>query len=154
MTNPINIHGTAIVIGTSGLLFIGPSGAGKSSLALNCLQAARHAGQFCALIADDQVFVENTSGLTIARRPSTIIDLIEIRYSGIAQIHSIQAAVLYLAIMAVEPQSACRLPPQEEIYALPTGLHLPLLRMARDTVFPLAIIAAMRPDLIHEQVPS
>lgn len=144
-----NLHGTAIVIGTSGLLFIGPSGSGKSSLALNCLQTAQQAGQYCALIADDQVFIEDAHGQVVARRPSTTAGLIEIRHTGIAHIGSIEAAVLHLAIMIVEPQRANRLPPDEETYALPIGLHLPLLRIAYNTTFPLKIIASMKPDMIH-----
>ena len=33
MTHPVNVHATAIVIGTTGLLFTGPSGSGKSAIA-------------------------------------------------------------------------------------------------------------------------
>ena len=46
----VNVHGTAIVIGTAGLLFIGPSGTGKSAVALHCIEAARARGLFAALV--------------------------------------------------------------------------------------------------------
>lgn len=149
VTKATNLHGTAIVIGTSGILFVGPSGAGKSSLARDCLHAAEQAGRYCALIADDQVFIEAANGQVIAKRPSATAGLIEIRHTGIARIDSIEAAVLHLAILVVERQNADRLPPDEETYALPEGLHLPLLRIARDTTSPLKIIDDMMPKLIH-----
>ncbi|MGI2036033.1 HPr kinase/phosphorylase [Rhizobium panacihumi] len=149
MTKATNVHGTAIVIGTSGFLFVGPSGAGKSLLALTCIEAAQHAGQYFALIADDQVFIEEAHGQIIATRPSATSGLIEIRHSGIANIISIDASVLHLAILVVERQKEDRLPPDEETYALPNGLHLPLVRIAGDATFPLKIITSMKPDLIH-----
>ncbi|MEB2845265.1 HPr kinase/phosphorylase [Rhizobiales bacterium RZME27] len=147
VTKSTNLHGTAIVIGTSGFLFVAPSGVGKSSLALDCLQAAQQAGQYCALIADDQVFIDVANGQVIARRPSATAGLIEIRHTGIARTDSIEAAVLHLVIQVVERQKADRLPPDEETYALPTGHHLPLLRIARDTTSPLKIIDYMKPYL-------
>ena len=61
-----NIHGTAIVIGKTGLLFLGPSGSGKSSLAFACLAAAKPLGLSAALVADDQVFITQRDGATIA----------------------------------------------------------------------------------------
>lgn len=44
----VNVHGTAIVLGTTGLLITGPSGSGKSALALSCLSEVRHRGRFAA----------------------------------------------------------------------------------------------------------
>lgn len=149
VTKAINVHGTAIVVGTCGLVFIGPSGAGKSSLALNCLCAAQQAGQYCALIADDQFFVEEANGQVIAKRPVPTAGLIEIRHTGIAKITSIEAAVLHLAILVVDRKKADRLPAGQETYPLPNGLHLPLLHIAANTTSPLKIISSMKPDLIH-----
>ncbi|WP_306837760.1 HPr kinase/phosphorylase [Neorhizobium huautlense] len=149
VTKATNIHGTAIVIGTSGILFVGPSGAGKSSLARDCLQAAEQAGRYCALVADDQVFIETANGRIIAKRPPTTAGLIEIRHTGIARIDSIEAAVLHFVVLVVERENEGRLPPDEETYALPNGLYLPLLRIARDTTYPLKIIDDMKPNMIH-----
>jgi len=148
MAKAINIHGTAIAIGTRGLLFVGPSGAGKSSLALNCLESARRDGQFAALIADDQVFLNNANGQVVATRPPSTAGLIEIRHSGIATIDSIEAAIIHLVILVVDRQNAERLPPDDEAYDLPIGLSLPLLRISHDTPSPLTAIIGLRPDLI------
>ncbi|MCF3643194.1 HPr kinase/phosphorylase, partial [Rhizobium sp. TRM95111] len=34
MAGPVNVHATAIVVATTGIVFVGPSGAGKTRLAL------------------------------------------------------------------------------------------------------------------------
>ena len=55
MSRAVNVHGTAIVIGTTGLIFVGPSGSGKTAAALHCIGRAGAHGLFSALVADDQV---------------------------------------------------------------------------------------------------
>ena len=62
MTAAPNVHGTAIVIGTTGLLFLGPSGTGKSAVALHCIGQARAQGVFAALVSDDQVLLGDAGG--------------------------------------------------------------------------------------------
>ncbi|MGF9566361.1 HPr kinase/phosphorylase [Neorhizobium sp. JUb45] len=146
MTLLSNLHATAIVIGTRGILFLGPSGAGKSMLALACIDAARQAGQFSALIADDQVFLENANGCTIVKRPPATAGLLEIRHSGIVSLASVDAAVLHMAVRIVERNDAERMPPAFETYSLPSGLELPLIRVAADALAPLAVLAALAPD--------
>ncbi|MBT9372779.1 HPr kinase/phosphorylase [Rhizobium sp. CSW-27] len=146
-----NIHATAIAVGTRGLLFVGPSGCGKSMLALACLAAARRAGAFAALVADDQVFIRRAGNRLIAERPASIAGLIEIRGSGIAEVASIAKASLDLAIRPLAGNEAERLPPEDEMLALGEAMALPLLRLLRSTTEPLAAIAALRPDFQGER---
>ncbi|SIR29106.1 Hpr(Ser) kinase/phosphatase [Rhizobium sp. RU35A] len=146
-----NVHGTAIVVGTRGLLFVGPSGSGKSTLAFTCLQEARRAGAFAALIADDQVFIRRTGDRLIAERPASIAGLIEIFGSGIGRVDSIAKASLDLVIRVVPNDTAERLPPDNEMLALDEAASLPLLRLLRSTTQPLALIAALRPDFRGER---
>lgn len=149
---PTNIHATAIAVGTRGLLFVGPSGCGKSMLALACLAAARRAGAFAALVADDQVFIRRAGNRLIAERPASIAGLIEIRGSGIAEVASIAKASLDLAIRPLAGNEAERLPPEDEMLALlGEAMALPLLRLLRSTTEPLAAIAALRPDFQGER---
>ncbi|MBP2551358.1 serine kinase of HPr protein (carbohydrate metabolism regulator) [Neorhizobium galegae] len=146
----INLHGTAVVLGTRGIVFCGPSGIGKSTLAFACLKEARRAGCFAALIADDQVFIEARDTAVIAQRPPSIAGLIEIRGSGIASIASIGKAVLHLAVRVEEEDKAQRLPPDDERLDLGTAGSLPLIRLLQGTRDPLAVIAALRPEFRGE----
>ncbi|KQV35863.1 MULTISPECIES: HPr kinase/phosphatase C-terminal domain-containing protein [unclassified Rhizobium] len=132
-----NVHATAVVIESRCLLFIGPSGSGKSSVALACLMAARDHGLFAALVADDQVFVSTVNGRIIARRPSSIAGLAELRGAGIVPVASLQSAVLDYAILPVSPPFKERVPPETERHVLPDGNALPLLR--------LPLMAGLRP---------
>ena len=90
-----NIHATAIVIGTTGILFVGPSGAGKSSAALQCIYEARMRGLSAALVSDDQVLVSEEDGRLIARAPASIAGLIEVRGAGIVRMETVGEAVLH-----------------------------------------------------------
>lgn len=141
-----NIHATAIVAGTTGLLFTGPSGSGKSSLAFTCLAAARRAGLYAALIADDQVFLEVAGGHVLARRPDPIAGLIELRATGIALLESLPLAVMHVAISVVDRRTAERLPPENERFFVTETLSLPVLRLDPATADPLAVLAAFRPE--------
>ncbi|MDO1584700.1 HPr kinase/phosphorylase [Rhizobium oryzicola] len=150
MSSEVNLHATAIVIGTRGLLITGPSGSGKSTLAFNCLAMAKRSGAFAALVADDQVFVSIDNERVLARRPPAIAGMIELRGCGIGRFESVERAVMHLAIRMQE--SDCeRLPPEHETFSLPCGGSLPLIRMRADFIDPLAAIAALRPELCAER---
>ena len=129
MTGAANVHGTAIVVGTTGLLFLGPSGSGKSAVALHCIEEARARGLFAALISDDRVLVSRMGGRIVARAPATIARLAEIRGAGIVRVETIEAAVLHRAIRPIEPPFAERLPPEGETFAVLPSLFLPLTRL-------------------------
>lgn len=142
-----NIHATAIVVGTTGMLFIGPSGCGKSALALACLGSARRAGHFSALVADDQVFITLHNGKVVANRPDTIAGLIEVRACGIACMESLAAAVMHCVVRTVDIATAERLPAQDQRYQVVEGVFLPLATLPADAPDPLAILAATVPSL-------
>jgi serine kinase of HPr protein (carbohydrate metabolism regulator) len=144
---PRNVHATVIAVDNTGLLFVGPSGIGKSALAFSCLAAARRSGWAASLVADDQVFISRRGEELIAARPASIAGLLEIRGSGIARVPSIPEAVLRLAVLIVDPRTADRQPPADEIYDLDGIGTLPQIRLSNDHRDPLAAIAALRPDL-------
>lgn len=125
----VNVHGTAIVIGTTGLFFTGPSGSGKSAIALHCLQQARARGLFAALVGDDQVLLSKAHGRIVARGPRTIAGLAELRGAGIVPVATIEAAVLSRAILPITPPITDRLPPEGEHIELAPGMRLPLTRL-------------------------
>ena len=107
---PRLFHGTAIVIGTVGLILVGPSGSGKSSIAVRLITEARRSGHFSALIADDQVFIEWVNGRAIATAPETIKGMIELYGSGIGKMPTIDRAILQFALQPVAADSANRIP--------------------------------------------
>jgi serine kinase of HPr protein (carbohydrate metabolism regulator) len=143
----VNVHGTAIVLGTTGLLITGPSGSGKSALALSCLSEVRHRGRFAALVADDRVDLTLENGRIVARCPAAIRGLIEIRGSGIAEVDTVSACVLDWAIMPVRAPFDPRLPPEEELQ-LEIGRNLPLLRLpVEGPLSPVDALAALLPQI-------
>jgi serine kinase of HPr protein (carbohydrate metabolism regulator) len=125
----VNIHATAIVLGTCGFLFVGPSGAGKTAAALSCLAAARASGLFGALVSDDQVLISVRNGKLVAHRPASIAGLAEIRGAAIVQVETIAAAVMDFAVQPVKSPFEPRLAPENEVFALPSGIFLPMLRL-------------------------
>lgn len=144
-TERLNIHATAIVIGTTGLLFTGPSGAGKSSTAHACLADAKRRGLFATLIADDQVFVRAVNGRLIAERPDTIAGRMELRGSGIVAMPSLARATLHVTVAINRLASMERLPEDDPRFEVLPGYALPLVRLAREMPEPLAVLSQLIP---------
>jgi serine kinase of HPr protein (carbohydrate metabolism regulator) len=136
-----NVHGTAIVVGKTGLLFTGPSGCGKSMLAFHCLANARALNLPAMLIADDRVFVSGQEPV-VAECPPAIAGLMEIRFTGIVRLPHVAAAEIHWAVRPVDPASAERLPPDDERIDVAGAISLPLIRISALAANPLAIIMA------------
>ncbi|MBP1847206.1 serine kinase of HPr protein (carbohydrate metabolism regulator) [Rhizobium petrolearium] len=149
---PANIHATAIVVGTRGILLTGASGSGKSMLAFACIAAAKRQGAFAALVADDRVLVSRYGDHLVATRPETIAGLIELRGSGIARVESLPAAALDVAIKVVPLSESDRLPPENEHLTISGLGELPLVRIWQGAPDPLAVLAAFSPGL-HSEMP-
>ncbi len=145
-----NIHATAIVAGTTGLLFIGPSGSGKSALAFSSIAEAASLGLYSALIADDRVLLSAHGAHLLARCPQTIVGLIELRHGGIATVESLPAALVHVAVLPVASGAANRLPPENERFSTPSGRELPIVRVpvgiARPLAFTMALVSSQAAD--------
>ncbi|WP_457581788.1 HPr kinase/phosphorylase [Ensifer canadensis] len=142
-----NVHGTAMVLGTTGFLVTGPSGIGKSRLALACISAAHQMGHFAALVADDRVDLSMEQGRIVARCPASIEGLIEIRGAGIARLETVPAAVMDWAILPVNAPFEPRVPPENEELPLPVGGSLPIVRVPIENgVYMLAALRALLPE--------
>jgi serine kinase of HPr protein (carbohydrate metabolism regulator) len=139
---PANIHGTAIVVGGTGLLFLGPSGAGKTSLAFLCLAAAKPLGLSAALVADDRVLISARDHHVSAECPPSIAGLMEIRGTGIVRMPHVSHAQMHCAILPVDPLTAERLPEENERIELLENVSLPVIRLLASSPNPLAIIMA------------
>lgn len=129
MSHGVNVHGTAIVIGTTGLIFMGPSGSGKTAAALHCIGRARERGQFAALVADDQVLVSLASGAIVARAPASIAGLAEVRGAGIVSVETVACAVLTQIVQPVRPPFSERIAPEGEDCEILPDHRLPVTRL-------------------------
>ncbi|MBU1304881.1 MAG: HPr kinase/phosphatase C-terminal domain-containing protein [Alphaproteobacteria bacterium] len=93
-----NLHGTGLVLGTTGILLRGPSGAGKSVLALSLLDRWTARGLPALLVSDDRVDVmAQGDGLQMSA-PEQLAGLIELRGRGIIRRPHCQTARLHLVI--------------------------------------------------------
>jgi serine kinase of HPr protein (carbohydrate metabolism regulator) len=83
MNKPLNVHGTGLLLGDTGVLLRGPSGAGKSVLALALLDRWEQVGQAAFLVADDRIDLAVTGRHLSMTAPASLAGLIELRGLGI-----------------------------------------------------------------------
>ncbi|HEV7291106.1 MAG TPA: HPr kinase/phosphatase C-terminal domain-containing protein [Devosia sp.] len=94
----LNVHGTGLVLGDTGVLLRGPSGAGKSVLALSLLDRWEGRNLSAYLVSDDRVDLTVADGLLVMAAPTQIAGLIELRGRGIVQRPHRSPAPLHLVI--------------------------------------------------------
>ncbi|HET7411600.1 MAG TPA: serine/threonine protein kinase [Pararhizobium sp.] len=145
---PDNVHATAIVVGTSGLLFTGPPGSGKSARAFACLDEAAARGLFATLVADDQVFVSVHGGAIVAAAPPPIAGLVELRGSGIVRVRHLSRAVMHLAVLVGGAGGGPRLPEPGERLPVGKAGSLPMVRLPGSGAG-LAALAALCPQFLR-----
>lgn len=145
MSKARNIHATAIVVGTTGLLFVGPSGSGKSARAFACMAEAGARGLFSALVSDDRVLISAMDGVLVAAAPPPIAGRLELRGSGIVAIRHLPRAVMHLAVLPGEARGAGRLPDAGERFTVEGIGELPAVRLVEGAANPLAALAALQP---------
>ena len=126
MSESRNIHASALVVGTTGILVTGPSGSGKSAFALALVAAMRWRGRFARLVADDRVDISASGDRVIAVAPRTIAGLAEARGTGLLLVPHIGRAVIHCA---TAPATDERLPPDDETMSIAPGIALPVIRL-------------------------
>jgi serine kinase of HPr protein (carbohydrate metabolism regulator) len=125
---PTNLHGTAVVLGDSGVLIIGRSGSGKTSLALDLIASAKGRGRFARLVADDQLFIRAASGRLVVEAPATIRGLVEVYGLGPTRSANEDFAVIDLVVRLVDAKNAPRF--QKDGTEKVAGLELPTISVA------------------------
>ncbi|ODT81466.1 MAG: hypothetical protein ABS76_11515 [Pelagibacterium sp. SCN 64-44] len=98
MKTPINLHGTGLLLGATGILLRGPSGAGKSVLALSLLDRWEGRGLPAFLVADDRIDLVEQDGHLVMQAPQRLEGLIELRGRGIVRRPHRAIAPLHLVI--------------------------------------------------------
>jgi serine kinase of HPr protein (carbohydrate metabolism regulator) len=127
-----NLHATAIVIGDRGVLIRGASGSGKTTLALAVIAAARAAGRFGVLLADDQVLLSVREGRLICHTPPAIAGLVEVQGTTPQPVFYERSAVIDLLVTLVEQAEAPRY--SEDRWSEIAGCMLPELLLAARSV--------------------
>jgi HPr kinase/phosphorylase len=118
----IRVHGTAIALGSEGILLRGPSGAGKSDLALRLIdQGAR-------LVADDQTELRREGDDITMCAPATLAGQMEVRGLGIVALPSIASAPLRLVVDLMPSAEIERMPPPRDCLYL--GCTIPAVALA------------------------
>ncbi|GGE15570.1 HPr kinase [Aureimonas endophytica] len=131
---PTNFHGTAIVVGKTGVLIRGRSRSGKSALALSTLRRAELLGLSARLVADDQVLLSLQEGRVLATAPSTIAGRIEISGVGIVTEDWTGTATIGFVVELREPAEFERMPIEERVVILGVALRRIVLP-AREAAF-------------------
>ena len=98
MSKPKNVHGTGLLLGSTGLLLRGPSGAGKSVLALSLLDRWEGRGLPAFLVSDDRVDLVQTGRDLSMKAPESLAGLIELRGRGIVKRLHKSLVTLHLVI--------------------------------------------------------
>jgi HPr kinase/phosphorylase len=127
------VHGTAALIGETGVLIRGPSGAGKSVLCLSLLEEAMRLGLFARLVADDCVALMAYGDRLVARPHAAIAGQVERRGQGISAIPHEAAAVIRLVIDLEQRDKTPRLPSQVDRTTIVQGLSCPRLCLPRES---------------------
>ena len=124
MSPPATIHGSAVLLGETGILIRGASGSGKSTLLLDLL-AANPGG--ARLVADDRVIVTAVNGRILADVPAAIAGLVEMRGVGLLSRPYVAPVVIRLVVDLAPPEACSRLPEAEEAETVLEGVLLPRL---------------------------
>lgn len=98
MSKPKNVHGTGLLLGSTGVLLRGPSGAGKSVLALSLLDRWEMRGLPAFLVSDDRVDLALTGRQLSMQAPEKLAGLIELRGRGIVTRPHRNLVTLHLVI--------------------------------------------------------
>ena len=98
MSKPKNVHGTGLLLGSTGVLLRGPSGAGKSVLALSLLDRWEGRGLPAFLVSDDRVDLVQTGRELSMRAAENLAGLIELRGRGIVKRPHMSLVTLHLVI--------------------------------------------------------
>lgn len=123
MSKPKNVHGTGLLLGSTGVLLRGPSGAGKSVLALSLLDRWESRDLPAFLVSDDRVDLAVTGRELSMQAPPKLAGLIELRGRGIISRPHKNLVTLHLVIDLVPDM--VRMLEEDALTTELSGLTLP-----------------------------
>ncbi|HEV2652104.1 MAG TPA: HPr kinase/phosphatase C-terminal domain-containing protein [Rhizomicrobium sp.] len=114
----LNIHATCVKLASgAGVLLMGPSGSGKSDLAIRLIDGG------AVLVADDRCDLSVEGNSLIARPPTILAGLIELRGVGIITIPYAELVAVSLVVELVPRADVVRLPEPEQFTQLGIGVR-------------------------------
>lgn len=154
MSKPVNVHGTGLVLGETGILLRGPSGAGKSVLSMALLDRWEGRGQDAFLVADDRVDVAREGEDLFMVAPPQLAGLIELRGRGIVSRPHRHRARLDLVVDLVPHLT--RMIEEEDLLTQLQGQTLPRAPVPQAGVVGLGhqillVVEAVRASLQHHK---
>lgn len=135
-----------MLAGARAILIRGPAGSGKSRLVLNLIQAASNGSlPFARLVADDRVHVLAAHDRLIARPPTALAGLLEVRGLGIQQLQYEPMAVVSW-VVDLDVAMPERLPDSAATQTIIAGVPIRRLAVARDCdAVPMVLAAVTSP---------
>jgi serine kinase of HPr protein (carbohydrate metabolism regulator) len=130
------VHGTAVLVGASGVLIRGESGTGKSALALALIERGGR------LIADDRLTLSNCNGRLVASAPRATAGLVELRGRGLLSLPHEQSGVIRLVVDIVEDEGLERMPEGDQLTITLLGVALDRQPVPAATDRALPLVAA------------
>jgi serine kinase of HPr protein (carbohydrate metabolism regulator) len=137
----LRIHASCVIVGEGAVLVRGAAGAGKTGLCLALMAAARAAGLFTCLVADDRVALSEWHGRLVASSPPRLAGLLERRGLGLVPSPHESPACIRLVVDLLE-ELPPRLPEPADLVTELAGVTLPRLPAPAAAVAPLAQTAA------------
>jgi serine kinase of HPr protein (carbohydrate metabolism regulator) len=128
---PLNLHGTALAVGSRAILLRGASGSGKSDLALRTI--ALSPGPLVPaqpmLVADDRVVAVRRGNTVELSCPPALEGLIEARGVGIVSVPWVATGMLELIADLVDPSEVQRMPAERDTIEI-VGVRIGRIRIA------------------------
>lgn len=144
MSETANVHGSAVLLGRTGILVRGPARSGKSALCLSTLRRAASLGIDSWLIADDRVLIAAGPAGLVLSGPATLRGLIEISGVGIVTERSADSAPLSLVVDLCEPTVIDRMPEETDTEVAISGAMVRRVRLpARSAAFGADVLVSL-----------
>lgn len=144
MSRASNVHGSAVLIGGTGILVRGPARSGKSALCLSTLRRAASLGLDSALVADDRVEIEAGPQGLVMSAPAALRGLIEISGVGIVPERESGSAPLALVVDLCAPDAIDRMPEEADASVSILGIPVRLVRLpSRSAAFGADVLVSL-----------
>lgn len=128
--SPGLVHATCLLLGSRAILLRGTSGSGKSRLAGTILHAAKSAGRFACLVADDQIEIQAVNGRLLIGVPENIAGLREHAGIGILEEPYERRAIAGLVVdLIMNDRESRRMPDLATLMTSIENIHLARLSL-------------------------